>query len=128
METRAEGTGGRGRVESWLLLLGAGVIWALQGGYLLLARAWLGFPDGSLTELARVRRLLYPVLGAICAAAALTSWALAYRAYRAHLAGASRPARIAVWALPLAGAAAFALARWALECWLAASLDDGGGG
>lgn len=127
METRAEGPQG-GRVERWQLLLGAGVLWALQGGYLLHARAWLGFPDGSLTELARVRRLLYPVLGAICAAAALTCWALAYRAYRACLAGASRPARAAVWALPLGGAVLFALARWALERWLAASLDDGGGG
>ncbi|MFO0576556.1 MAG: hypothetical protein U1A78_21330 [Polyangia bacterium] len=110
------------------LLLAAGFLWALQGGSLLHERAWLGFPDGSLTELARVRRLLYPVLGALCAAAALTSWAMAYRAHRADRAGATPPARAVTWALPLFGALVFALARWALDHALAASLDDGGGG
>ena len=125
METRAGATEGAGRVKPWQLLLGAGLLWALQGGGLLHARAWLGFPDGSLTELARVRRLLYPVLGALCAAAALTCFALAHRAYRTE---ASRPSRAVLWALPLLGALGFALARWTLDRWLAASLDDGGGG
>jgi hypothetical protein len=104
----------------WQLLAGAGIVWALQAGCLLYVRSWLGFPDGSQTELARVRRQIYPVLSALFAAAALLSWVLAFRSYRA---GTSRAGKAALWALPLAGTL-----FWIFDRWLAASLDDGGGG
>lgn len=102
------------------LLIGAGIVWALQAIYFFHARTWLGFPDGALTELARVRRQLYPVLGATCAAASIGSWALATRAARS---GAPRAGKAALLALPLLSAL-----LWAIDRYLAAAFDDGGGG
>jgi hypothetical protein len=107
-------------VKTWQLLIAAGIVWALQAAYFVHARSWLGFPDGSLTELARVRRPLYLLLGASCAAAAIVSWALAYKASRA---GTSRAAKAVLLALPITSALI-----WILDRGLAASLDDGRGG
>lgn len=110
-------------VKTWQLLLAAGVVWALQALYFAHALAWAGFPDGFLTELARARKQIYPVLIALCAAASIASVVLGFLARRAARTKSSRAERALLWTLPIASAL-----MWSLDRYLIASLDDGHGG
>lgn len=108
-------------MKTWPLLIGAGVLWALQSIYFAYSLAWIGFPDGSLTELARARKKIYPVLIALCAAASVASLALGLLARKTSRPGIASAALL--WTLPIASTLI-----WALDRYLAASLDDGHGG
>lgn len=110
-------------VKTWQLLIAAGTVWALQALYFAHALAWVGFPDGFLTELARARKKIYPVLIALCAAASVASLVLGFLTRRAARVESSRAERALLWSLPIASAL-----MWTLHRYLAASLDDGHGG
>lgn len=116
-------------MKTWKLLIAAGVVWALQSLYFASSLALAGFPDGSLTELARARKKIYPVLLALCAAASVASITLGFLASRSSRTGAPGASRSSLaekallWTLPIASAL-----FWSLELYLAASLDDGRGG
>lgn len=117
------GSGERSDVKTWKLLIAAGVVWALQSICFAHSLAWAGFPDGFLTELARARKRIYPILIALCAAASVVSISLGFLARRTSRTGASRAERALLWTLPIASAL-----MWGLDRYLAASLDDGRGG
>lgn len=110
-------------MKTWQLLIAAGIVWALQSIYFAHSLAWVGFPDGSLTELARVRKRIYPILIALCAAASVASIVLGFLARRTSRTGASRADKALLWALPVGSALIGSVDRY-----LAASFDDGRGG
>ena len=93
---------------------GAAFLWTIQALYFYVTGSDLGFPDGGLTELARARKPLYPVFAAFCLLAAVVTFALGRR----------RPFRkLTFLVLPVVGAS-----LWAIDFYLAMSLDDGRGG
>jgi len=94
----------------WAVLLAG--LWIVEAVYLQQTGAWLGFPDGGLTELARARKKLYlPFAGLCLAGAGLTIW-LGRRSVK----------------VPAVTFVLVTAVIWGTDLYLGSTLDDGIGG
>lgn len=94
----------------WALLLAG--LWIVQAVYFQQTGAWLGFPDGGLTDLARARKKLYLPFAGVCLAGAGVTLGLGRRSVK----------------VPAIAFVLVTAAMWGIDLYLCSTLDDGAGG